>query len=120
MYRKNYTNDASVSIPTPNSGAERLVNLMKNFSKCSTNIKKLFCAEYLPPCFAHEGIAFYTACKDVCRNVSFQCPELFDTPLRFFFYCEKLAFGEPYNGFCKHTSWPPPMKWIDIFKGKIT
>lgn len=119
MYRKNYTNDANVAIPARNSGAERLLNITKSLTAgCAVNVKKLFCAEYFPPCFQKEGLAYYTACKDVCRNLSSQCPKVFNTRLRFFFYCEKLAYGESYNGFCKHTSWPRPMQWIDIFRGK--
>lgn len=115
-YRKNYTNSAVVSIPRQNSWAQDLMT-NKKMSRCAQNVKKLFCVEHIPPCFPEEGIAYYTACRDLCKNVTIECPEVLRTRMRsYFLYCEKLAFGEAYKGFCKHRSWPPPMKWLDFFK----
>jgi hypothetical protein len=121
-YDKNYTteNDPDISKPAPTSLLNKIMIVMGNHSSCAKSIRKLFCADVIPPCFENEGLAFYTVCRNVCTSIGAQCPKVIESNLGYFLYCERMAVGNTTlrNGYCKHTSWPPPMKWLDVFQGK--
>ena len=75
-YRKEYK-EGNVETNDPPG----LVTLSKKYPRCKNNIKKLYCGEYLPPCFpdepSAEGPGFYTICQSVCDEITRDCPDFF-------------------------------------------
>ncbi|XP_032227947.2 uncharacterized protein LOC116611633 [Nematostella vectensis] len=121
FYGFNYTNPRPGQpqpTPLPRSRIQIFQNILANYSSCQSDLKKIYCAELMPPCFPGEEIGFYTACKDVCRSIVERCPSVFSSrkATGFLMYCERLAEGNSTHkhGYCQHISWPPPLDWANF------
>lgn len=59
----------------------RIQKMLDKYPRCQENIKKLYCGEYMPPCFADEfaanGHGYYTICQSVCDQIKNDCPGFF-------------------------------------------
>lgn len=85
-----------------------------NHSVCSQTLKKLFCAEFAPPCFPEdkEEIVLHTVCKSDCESVQKKCPELYREHFGEYNYCEQMATEKSdLDGFYKLTKWPTAFRW---------
>lgn len=85
-----------------------------NHSVCSPTLKKIFCAEFAPPCFPEdkEEIVLHTVCKSDCESVQKKCPELYREHFGEYNYCEQMATEKSdLDGFCKLTKWPTAFRW---------
>lgn len=85
-----------------------------NHSMCSPMLKKIFCAEFAPPCFPQDQTetVLRTVCKSDCENVQTQCPDLYREHFGEYIYCEQLATEQSgLEGFCKLTKWPTAVRW---------
>lgn len=72
FYGKNYTEDSpETEFP------EFVRDMFEQYPKCQENIKKIFCGEYLPPCFQDEGPRPYSLCQPLCDQMAKECPEIF-------------------------------------------
>ena len=90
---------------------------IEKYPKCANEVRKMFCANVLPPCFPSKSKQKYGLCKSVCRTVAKECPDLFRSHREDLEYCAEFPDGETINGFCAHTSWPKSTpryfgKWI--------
>ncbi|XP_032227950.2 uncharacterized protein LOC116611635 [Nematostella vectensis] len=116
-YGKKFTNTSTDSIIPPNSYIGRIQQLGEDFPKCADRLRRFFCGDQFPPCFPEEGPRFYTICQQYCHQLGLECPGLYNTFIgRYVSACEILAFGNTSHGFCKHTTWPTPMKWLKWFR----
>lgn len=85
-----------------------------NHSVCSPTLKKIFCAEFAPPCFPEDEteIVLRTVCKSDCETVQKECPELYREHFGEYSYCEEMATTKSdLEGFCKLTKWPTAVRW---------
>ena len=85
-----------------------------NHSMCSSTLKKIFCAEFAPPCFPEdkEKIVLHTVCKADCEDVKKECPELYSEHFGEYSFCEEMAEEKSdLKGFCKLTKWPTAVRW---------
>lgn len=86
-----------------------------NHSGCSSTLKKIFCAEFAPPCFPldKDKIVLRTVCKSDCENVKRECPELYREHFGEYNHCEQMATEKSdLEGFCKLTKWPTAGRWV--------
>lgn len=85
-----------------------------NHSVCSPTLKKIFCAEFAPPCFPQDKTetVLRTVCKSECENVQIECPDLYKEHFGEYSYCEQMATEKSdLDGFCKLTKWPTAVRW---------
>lgn len=81
---------------------------------CSPMLKKIFCAEFAPPCFPDDKteIVLRTVCKSACENVREECPELYREHFGEYSYCEQMGTAKSnMKGFCELTKWPTAVRW---------
>lgn len=72
FYGKDYAEDsAETDFP------EIAQKMFEQYPKCQENIKKLFCGEYLPPCFPDEDPRLYSLCQPLCDQIATDCPGFF-------------------------------------------
>jgi len=92
-----------------------LQKLFQKYPKCQENLKKLYCGEYLPPCFPHapaaEGPGFYTICQSVCDEITRDCPDFFRNDFPDAEYCSFAGKENTSHGYCRRREWPPPFAW---------
>lgn len=79
---------------------------IKKYPKCAAETRKMFCTNFLPPCFPGKSKQKYGLCKSVCSTLTKDCPDLFRSHREDLEYCADFPDGETYKGFCSHTSWP--------------
>lgn len=93
----------------------RLLNSLKKYPKCQKNIKRLFCGEFMPPCFADEfalkGHGYYTICQSVCDQITKDCPGFFRNDFPDAEYCSTSGKETTSHGFCRRSGWPSPFLW---------
>lgn len=79
---------------------------LKKYPKCASIIKKMFCLQYLPPCFPGQRPQLYGPCKNECRFIMKECPEYFQHHPQDIDVCEEFADEENrMEGFCAHKTW---------------
>jgi len=72
FYEKDYAEEsAETDFP------EIARKMFEQYPKCQENIKKLFCGEYLPPCFPDEDPRLYSLCQPLCDQIATDCPGFF-------------------------------------------
>ena len=86
-----------------------LEDYIKPYSKCASVLIKMFCVEFLPPCYEGDLKRFYGLCKSECRVIADECPDFFRYHPEEVELCEEYADEISINGFCAHTSWPKSM-----------
>ncbi|KAL9963463.1 hypothetical protein ACROYT_G026974, partial [Oculina patagonica] len=116
FYEKNYTEDsAETEFP------EFVRNMFEQYPKCQENIKKIFCGEYLPPCFPDEGPRPYSLCQPLCHQMAKECPEIFSHDIMVAAeYCSTMAKGQTKHGYCQSTEWPAAFSWIQYVTEEAT
>lgn len=119
-YGKNFTNATDTHTGTNNSVISFWNEFLRNHSSCAVEIRKMICSDLFPPCFPNEGLAFYTICQSTCRSIENKCANIgASSPFgKYLTYCEAVASGNSSHGYCKHTSWPKPLHWINFFRGE--
>ncbi|XP_078378814.1 uncharacterized protein LOC144661963 [Oculina patagonica] len=93
---------------------KRKLHKFGNHSVCSPMLKKIFCAEFAPPCFPDDKteIIIRTVCKSECENVREECPELYREHFGEYSYCEQMGTAKSnLKGFCQLTKWPTAVRW---------
>ena len=93
---------------------KRKLHKSGNHSMCSPMLKKIFCAEFAPPCFPQDQTetVLRTVCKSDCENVQTKCPDLYREHFGEYSYCEQMATEKSdLEGFCKLTKWPTAVRW---------
>lgn len=122
FYGKNFTNVSSVDKVFSNTSyINYWTRFQKNYSDCSMEIQKTLCADLFPPCFPDEGTSLYSVCHKTCLDMRRRCPRIAEHSTfmgNFFNSCEAWASGNSDHGFCKHSSWPKPLLWLNYFRGK--
>ena len=83
-----------------------LDKLLKKFPKCKASLRKMFCVDYLPPCFPGKPKQNYGLCKSDCNTITNACPEFFRYYPEDLEFCADFPDGERFNGFCAYSSWP--------------
>ncbi|XP_048588155.1 uncharacterized protein LOC116611634 [Nematostella vectensis] len=117
FYQKKFSNTSEDAVVKPGSTVDNWQGFFKNFSQCSLNLKKFFCGDLFPPCFPDEGLQHYTLCQSFCYDISVKCPALLNTVYGpWLSGCELLASGNTSHGYCRTSSWPPPMAWLKWFQ----
>ena len=92
----------------------KLKTFQNNSALCLSTLKKIYCAEFAPPCFPEdkEDIVLRTVCKRDCEDVKRKCPEVYKEHFGDHAYCEQLANEKSdLKGFCKLTKWPTAVRW---------
>ncbi|XP_020601605.1 uncharacterized protein LOC110040668 [Orbicella faveolata] len=93
---------------------------LSKFSKCQTNIKKLYCGELFPPCFPDEGSpGLKTLCSSVCNDIVRDCPAYFRNHIMGVEYCSTLAEGNTSHGYCDRKEWPEPFLWLKYIESTV-
>lgn len=93
---------------------KRKLHKFGNHSVCSPMLKKIFCAEFAPPCFPDDKteIILRTVCKSECENVREECPALYREHFGEYSYCEQMGTAKSnLKGFCQLTKWPTAVRW---------
>ncbi|XP_029187583.2 uncharacterized protein LOC114955012 [Acropora millepora] len=93
---------------------KRKFSNFENNSACLSTLKKIYCAEFAPPCFSEDGedIVLRTVCKHDCEGVKKECPKLYREHFGEQNYCEQMATEKSdLKGFCKLTRWPTVVRW---------
>lgn len=72
FYGKGYAEDSAETV-----FPEIARKMFEQYPKCQENIKKLFCEEYLPPCFPNEDPRLYSLCQPLCDQIAIDCPGFF-------------------------------------------
>lgn len=115
FYEKNYTEDsAETDFP------EVARKMFEQYPKCQENIKKLFCGEYLPPCFPDEAPRLYSLCQPLCDQIATDCPGFFSHDLMGSEYCSTMARGNTKHGYCQSTDWPAAFSWVRYMEATMS
>ena len=82
--------------------------LSKYKPECASVLRKLYCAQWLPPCFPKANSSqFYGLCKSECETVHHLCPGFFDNhPLDGLDFCADYPEKKSVQNFCEHSQWP--------------
>ena len=78
----------------------------REFPVCASILKKLLCAEMVPPCYPGETKRFYGLCNAECQRLHDLCPEFLESHPAGKEFCGLMAGGTAAHGFCGHTKWP--------------
>lgn len=93
----------------------RIQKMLDKYPRCQENIKKLYCGEYMPPCFADEfaanGHGYYTICQSVCDQIKNGCPGFFRNDFQDSQYCSTSGNETTSHGYCRRQGWPSPFFW---------
>ena len=78
----------------------------QKYPECAYILKKMTCAEKVPPCYPGEVQRYYGLCSDECQQLHKQCPKFLESHPVGKEFCGLMASGTPAHGFCGHTQWP--------------
>ena len=79
----------------------------REFPVCASILKKLLCAEMVPPCYPWRDKALSTACAMQSVSGCMICVLSFSSPTPAGKeFCGLMAGGTAAHGFCGHTKWP--------------
>lgn len=99
---------------SPKAQKNLLTNdILKSLTNVNTSLKRLVCAELVPPCFPESKGELYTACRSDCKLASTNSKSQFTNFFKSVEYCAALSNNSVANHgqFCKLTAWPKSGYW---------